>query len=129
MSWEVSLCHYLSKNGIVPNYTLSDKCINYNMDNKSSLRSILNKKNVNFSILVYELYSFVSTFKKYKFVHGNLNVDTVFVDNLNHTQFFIIDLSNSYVLGRDNLDFDMNTLRESLRSMFTGKPVYLQVIG
>lgn len=67
---------------IVPPFKLNGTTIEYNLDGMVSLRTFIEskKKAVSVALVKYELLSFVAGFKRMNFVHGNLNLDNIFVN-------------------------------------------------
>jgi hypothetical protein len=52
---------------------------------------------------MYELFGFVASFKHYKFVHGNLHMDNIFVNAKTFDdvpRFYVIDLANAYIIRK-----------------------------
>ncbi len=124
MNWEMYVYFYLDDRcpDIIPNIDISDKdkSITYCTINTIPLKKFLDKNIKKYSCILNELVSFVNTFKKYKFVHGNLHISNILVDTTNEKfyKFYIIDLSNSYIP-----DFENPNQR---RSSFVNKNIPLE---
>lgn len=92
-----------NKNKIVPFINGESYKIEYIIEEYSSLRNFLEeKKNKSIeqtNLIINELYSFINTFKKHKFVHGNLHIDNIFIKKINdkNYDFKVIDYANSYI--------------------------------
>lgn len=111
--WESYVYLYLISNNnntnIVPQISSENLQITYYIPDFISFRTFLSKnnKNINFYIILNELFSFIRKFKKYKFIHGNLTIDNVFIDiklfnRSNIVKFYIVDYSNSYILSKNS---------------------------
>lgn len=104
---------------IIPDYTLcKDGSMDFNLNDMVSLRTFLTRKKFNFSILIHELFSFVSKFKMCQFRHGNLNLDNIFVkyNDSSCCEFRVIDFLNDCDDGDG--DCDITTLRQVLHSYY-----------
>ena len=76
--------------------------ITYDTKNLISLFRYIQKYKgkLNLTLVFNELFCFVRNFKRYNFVHGNLNIHNIFVDKTTFKQtckFYIMDLDNSYI--------------------------------
>jgi hypothetical protein len=118
--WETNIYLILVDTGLVPlassdNNKLS---ITYNTSDMIPLKKYL--KNLNYKdtiIVLHEIYSYVQSFNKHKFVHGNLHIDNILIDkysHINNLSFYIIDFSNSYTFHPRNI----NKLPSYTRSSF-----------
>ena len=129
MTWELTLCHYLRSQDqkIVPEFKQDGKYIEYNVEGMVSIRTLLSKYKVNFTLFIYELYSFVSLFKVYNFIHGNLSIDTIFVNPRDTKyKFFVVDLGNN--TNEYQSDWDIICLKKSLRDMYPDCPDKVRII-
>ena len=138
--WECNMYLALCERGIIPLASTKYPKIIYNTKDMLSLRSKLIDKNCNIKEILNEVFNFVNIFYKYRFVHGNLHIDNIFIDK--NSYFYIIDLTNSYLIKSslnkpkykrrsfiDNLDdldnkryieyIDFFTLYISLKSFLT----------
>ena len=94
--WEIDVYLYLVDKNIVPLSSTDNQKIIYHTNKLQSLFTVLkntctNKTNI--KCILNELFSFVRKFKKIHFVHGNLNLYNIFVDE--NGMFSVIDFSNS----------------------------------
>jgi hypothetical protein len=71
--------------------------ITYDTNDKVSLYTHLKNNKNNTKIILNELFGFVSKFRQYNFLHGNLHVHNIFIDPQRYT-FYVIDFSNSFLL-------------------------------
>ena len=72
----------------------------YFTNDKVSFYNYLELFKPNFKFVLNEIFSFVSKFNKYNFLHGNLHIHNIFVNPdtfLNKGRFYAIDFSNSYI--------------------------------
>lgn len=96
----------------------------YHVKSYCSLRNYILKNISNLSIVFNELFKFISIFKNYNFVHGNLHIDNIYVNEKKSTDtrvfFCIIDLCNSYFLD-DNILFDCRYKRTSFLGEYDSK--------
>jgi hypothetical protein len=82
----------------------------YDTSNYINLRLYLTKHHKNLDLLINELFSFVNSFKKYNFIHGNLHIDNILLDITSNKKdniinnFYIIDLSNSYFIENKKIN-------------------------
>ena len=87
--------------------TINKQVIVYHIKNFISLRQYMItmtntiKDKSHIPILLNEVFSFIHSFKKYNFIHGNPHIDNIYVkikntNQLDFEKFYIIDLSNSY---------------------------------
>lgn len=101
--WESYVYLYLLSSNIVPQLSSENLTIIYHVKNLISLKTFLNKTKTNIYILFNELYRFINSFKTFYFIHGNLTIDNIFIDNdlfnkTNIIKFYIIDYSNSFII-------------------------------
>ena len=94
--WEIDVYLYLVDKNIVPLSSTNNQKIIYHTNKLQSLFTVLkntctNKTNI--KCILNELFSFVNKFKKIHFIHGNLNLYNIFVDE--NGMFSVIDFSNS----------------------------------
>lgn len=104
-NWEKSVSLYLNQSifsKLIPEFIINDLSIAYNVKNLVSLRYYLSKKKINQFHIFNEIFSFVKNFKRANFIHGNLNIDNIFVDKYNNN-FYILDYSNSYIIENDHI--------------------------
>lgn len=92
----------LTKNSDIPCLmSIKNNEIIYHLKDHSSLRNYLWKNFDNITLIMNELFVFINRFKDYKYVHGNLHIDNIFVDNINSydmkIKFHVIDFCNSYI--------------------------------
>lgn len=119
--WESNVyVTYIDKN-IFPLVTPRDKQLTYVVKDMISLRSFLKTGKPNISHTLNELFSYISSFRTHKFLHGNLHIDNIFLnaktfDKTAH--FFVIDYANSYVLKRHS---SLNFKRTSFIGEFETK--------
>lgn len=107
---------------LFPDMNATNNTITYMVNNMTSLRSFLDNMSTfqrakRYGIILNELLSFVNTFQKLQFVHGNLNIDNIFVEVSLHTvssmKFYVIDLGHSTTFVHDNCR-DFYSLEKSL---------------
>ena len=69
-----------------------------------SLRQYLLQHQTKMILILNEVYSFVSIFNKYDFIHGNLHIDNIFLSPKDYIylEFSIIDLSSSSFSNKDS---------------------------
>ena len=92
--------YLLNKKISNPIYQVKHKHLSYITNDKVSLYTYLTNKEkfkVNIPFVLNELFSFVNTFKKYNFLHGNLHLHNIFIDPQNK-KFSVIDLTNAFIL-------------------------------
>lgn len=129
--WEVQVYLKLIDSKIIPFITCDHYALCYVLDGYVSLRTFLDKKeNHNsdkMSLILNELYSFINTFKKYNFVHGNLHIDNIFVKKISNElgenrltyDFKVIDLVNSYII--DKKKYKKNYIKTSFLAEYEKK--------
>lgn len=106
--WELYIYKNIQSIDILPEVqivnTESQKEIIYNTDKLISLRTFLKKRGINKSMIFQELFSYIKTFRQYSFIHGNLNIDNIFLTSKFHItpRFYIIDYANSYLVSRNS---------------------------
>jgi len=121
---------------LFPDMNATNNTITYMVNNMKSLRSFLDdmssfQKSKKYGIILNELLSFVNTFQKLHFVHGNLNIDNVFVEVSSHSvsliKFCVIDFGHSNTFVHENCE-DFHTLEKSLSEYFehNNKLLYLK---
>jgi hypothetical protein len=103
-NWETKIYLKLINSEIVPLInTNNENSIIYILNEYVSLRRFLEEKQNynNTNLILNELYSFINTFKKYNFVHGNLHIDNIFIKQNENDKFKydfkVIDYVNSYI--------------------------------
>lgn len=103
-NWEVEVYLNMLEANIFPYVSTAGKLLTYSTKNLVSVRTFLEKQpRINFAVFLHELYSFVNSFRKHCFLHGNLHVDNIFVHPVKfHTapRFFVIDYANSFILKK-----------------------------
>ncbi len=109
--WEWDVYNYLIENTKLIHYRLLDKINNkmliYRIDYKKiSLNDFLNKhrKSKYNVIILNELFSFINTFYASNFIHGNLHLYNIYVDEFSffrNFRFYVIDFTNSYLLSEE----------------------------
>lgn len=102
--WETDIYLKFVEYSIFPGVTAGIDTVTYKVRDMVSLRVYLGCVNVkNLTILMNELFAYVKRFRKMGFMHGNLNIDNIFVSKVNKKlHFFVIDYSNSYNLNKRN---------------------------
>jgi len=104
--WEIEVYLKLLDSKIIPLITSYKYEISYVLKGFVSLRTFFNKKenknNEKITLILNELYSFINTFKKYNFVHGNLHIDNIYIKKIENNckityEFKVIDYVNSYI--------------------------------
>lgn len=96
--------YLLNKRISNPICQVKHKRLSYITNDKISLYTYLtnqDKSKVNIPLVLNELFSFVNTFKKYNFLHGNLHLHNIFIDPKNK-KFSVIDLTNAFILESSN---------------------------
>lgn len=102
--WETELYKRFLDYNIFPCISATKDTITYKVKGMVSLRIYLNNlTNKNTTLFLNELFSFIKTFKKVGFVHGNLNIDNIFISQQSKLHFFVIDYTNSYNLKRQSM--------------------------
>lgn len=118
ISHEVDLYLMLLEYNIFPSVNVHKGSLIYIVNEFVSLRTYLtNTLKFNTTLLFNELISFVNTFKSFKFVHGSLNVDNIFLKYTNMYRFCVIDYSHSYLIKEEwqkQLNIDITSLYMSL---------------
>lgn len=93
--------------------------ITYHVKNFISLRNYLCKHIDNTTLIINELFMFINSFKNYDFIHGNLHIDNIFVDELKSSNtkiiFCVVDLCNSYFTN------ELNKIKNYKRTSFLGE--------
>lgn len=107
LQWESVVYLYLVDKRIAPLMTFELNSLCYETHNKISLYEYIidQSKNSNIKFLLNELFGFVSKFRNYNFLHGNLHVHNVFINPNTFTRkghFYVIDYSNSFLLDKSN---------------------------
>lgn len=101
--WESNVyVSYIDKN-IFPLVSPKGKQLTYFVKDMVSLRTFLKTGKPNMSYTLNELFSYIRSFRNYKFLHGNLHIDNIFLNPKTfdmRAHFFVIDYANSYVLKR-----------------------------
>lgn len=110
-NWETIVYLYLLDKQISPlmNSGYNNE-ITYNTNDKVSLYTYLksksNRRMGNLKIVINELFGFISKFREYHFLHGNLHVHNIFVNPKkfpSSERFYVIDFSNSFLLDEESV--------------------------
>lgn len=88
--------------------TERNKDIIYITHNLISLRTFLINNKSHTSLIINETFAFINKFKQYKFVHGNLHIDNIYINIKNGYTFHVIDLCNSYI-NHSSIEYNYNT--------------------
>lgn len=116
----------LFENNIIPSYNNDKNGILFDLSNMVSLRTYLDSKGKNISLVIHEVQSFVSRFKKYMFIHGNLNLDNVFLSEIGDcVECRVIDFDETQCI---TINTDKEDIRNALIEYFKNDPVKLNVI-
>ncbi|NBP00265.1 MAG: hypothetical protein EBU90_09105 [Proteobacteria bacterium] len=103
-NWEVAVYLDMLEANIFPYVSTAGKLLTYSTKSLVSVRTFLQQQpRISFAVFLHELCSFVNSFRKYRFLHGNLHVDNIFVHPTKfHTapRFFVIDYANSFILKK-----------------------------
>lgn len=136
---EIILHEYLSQKRITTDFDIDIKnqTLNYILNDNICLYNYLETCN-NYSmlrVLTNELFAFVSTFKKYNFIHGNLHIYNIFI-NPKTFKLYIIDFTHTRLVQKHHYinDQDLYSLYKSLHNYFTQKGdhkslLYLKSVG
>ncbi len=101
--WESNVYTTFLEKHIFPVVTPSDDQLTYITKGMVSLRTYFKNSKVNMYYTLHELFSYIKTFSRLKFIHGNLHIDSVFLNPQTFdtkAHFFVIDYANSYLLKR-----------------------------
>jgi hypothetical protein len=105
--------------GITPEMVMMEDKILYKTQDMIPLKVFLSKNIKMYSCIINELISFIRTFKKIGFVHGNLHISNIYVDTSSQFyKFYIIDFANSYIEN-----FDMPSCK---RNSYVNKVIPLE---
>jgi hypothetical protein len=104
LNWELKVYQTLKKYNITPKLDITKSIglqVTYNTNHLTSLRNYIKKQKINYSLFFNELFSFINSFKTFKFVHGNLHIDNVFVSQCKYSgiKYYIIDYSNAFLFN------------------------------
>lgn len=101
-NWEIYVHGQMQESLMLPDISIDNHVLTYKTRGKVSLRTYLTcNSNINTTLLLNELFSFVNTFRHFRFLHGNLHLDNIFMDNVqNANKFYLIDYANSYVISK-----------------------------
>lgn len=108
LKWELNVYMTFIQNNLFPLVNSTQSHMIYYTSNLISLRTFLYKSEniINITYILNELFSYVHSFRLYGFIHGNLNIDNVFIyphqSKLKNYQFYVIDYTNSYICVSDN---------------------------
>jgi tRNA A-37 threonylcarbamoyl transferase component Bud32 len=114
--WEAYIYSRISK--IAPDICdIKDKELTYDLTGLKSIRDLLREPNSSFCYK--NLFKFVYSFRQYAFIHGNLKIDNLFMDN--HNNFYIIDFTHSIIQekGETLIYTDFYSIYNSLLSIST----------
>jgi hypothetical protein len=119
--WEAYIYSRISN--IVPNISdINDKEWTYNLSGLKNLRYLLRSEDNN-SFCYDNLFKFVDSFKEHCFIHGNLKIDNIFMDNYN--QFYVIDFTHSIITDSNlksiNQYTDFYSIYNSISSISSSK--------
>jgi hypothetical protein len=100
LKWELRVYMTLEKWNIVPKIKSGNLQVTYGTNDLVSLRTMLTRHTIEeYTVFLYELFSFINSFKQLQFVHGNLHIDNIFVEQENQLNFYVIDFANSYLFN------------------------------
>jgi hypothetical protein len=119
--WESNVYVSFIDKDIFPLVTPQDKQLTYNVKDMVSLRTYFRTNKPNMSYTLNELFSYIRGFRNFKFLHGNLHIDNIFLNPQTFNKrahFFVIDYANSYVLKRHS---SPNYKRSSFMGEFESK--------
>lgn len=107
ISWESSIYIKFIDFNIFPfvNIDLKACQIKYITQNLISLRSFFEyicKDITKINLLLNELFCFINFCKNNNFLHGNLQIDNIYLNEKDYTKFYFIDYSNSFILDTPN---------------------------
>jgi hypothetical protein len=119
---EIQIYLMLLEKQMFANISARNNNITYMVSNMISVRSYLDSlESIKYGIVLNELFCFVNTFQTFQYVHGNLNIDNIFVELYDHNpstiKFRLIDLEKSTISSLHNYK-DFYTLQNSLTSYF-----------
>jgi hypothetical protein len=102
-AWETFVYLNMVDEDIFPLVSPQTDTLTYITKDLISLRTLLNgKSKFNTTLLLNELFSCIHKFKSLHFMHGNLNMDNIFVNPSSlptDPQFVVIDYANSIITG------------------------------
>jgi hypothetical protein len=129
LNWEIGVYLYLVDYKLCPLIDVKNSEIVYILDDYVSVRNYLkskNKKKETITLLLNELFSFINTFKKYEYIHGNLHIDNIFIKKKTYPfKFVIIDYSNSYIF---NIKDDLNLKKTSFLAEYDKKEININFL-
>jgi hypothetical protein len=100
LEWENVVYLYLLDKNITAPVTIRNNHIQYDTSNKISVYEYLtSKKKYNTKLLLNELFGFISKFREFNYLHGNLHIYNIFV-NKDTLKFCVIDFSNSFLIDK-----------------------------
>jgi hypothetical protein len=102
--WESLICLHLFQKSIIPIVEIDsiNLTITYQVKDMMSLRSFLLCNKNKARIVISEVFSMIKNFKRYKFIHGNLHIDNIFVNynnNNKNNNLYVVDFTNSNITG------------------------------
>jgi len=119
---DLRMCFKYEDLGIFPPISMNETFIIYDLTGMISLRAFLIENPRKFSLIIYELYEFIKHFKDCDFIHGNLNIDTVFVSE--KLEFRVIDS----IEQKENSIHDIVSIQDSLYEFYKKSPKHLAII-
>jgi hypothetical protein len=130
--WEVMTYLSLMDKSFIPSMEVCDLSIVYSTRDMVSLYNYLKKnKGKNIKMLLNELYGFIKYLMKFNFIHGNLHIHNIFINQKTFNddpKFYLIDLSNSYKFKNiyeypyvEEIHFTLNSTRNYWRTSFIGE--------
>lgn len=105
LEWESVVYLYLVDKRIAPLMNFKENNLYYETSDKISLYEYIRGKNPHIKFLLNELFGFVSKFRNYNFLHGNLHVHNIFINPdsfIRKGHFYVIDYSNSFLLDKSS---------------------------
>lgn len=105
LEWESIVYLYLVDKRIAPLMSFRSDSLYYETSDKISLYEYIRGNNPHIKFLLNELFGFVSKFRDYHFLHGNLHVHNVFINPntfIRKGHFYVIDYSNSFLLDKSS---------------------------
>ena len=120
--WELNVYLRLIKFEICPLITVENGNFIYDLNGYMSLRNCLKEINneEKETIVLNELFCFTNKLIGYRFVHGNLHVDNIFI-NYSNLKIVVIDYANSYI---DSLSGIESHKRTSFLGEYEKKKLY-----
>jgi hypothetical protein len=104
LEWESVVYLYLLDKHITPMVTIKKNSIEYDIKDKISIYEYFqfqSKKSFD-KVLLNELFGFVSKFRDYDYLHGNLHIHNIFF-NKETLKYYVIDFSNSFLIDKTEI--------------------------